>query len=191
MWRTAVITFAGMALIACGGGIAPPAPPTATPTVAPKADRSVPCGEDAPEATLSFDGERQSNARVSINWEGDDCAVTGHPFFTLPLPSSTLTIPLGERAELKFSVVPDWLSAYAWSPAFEEAEVSGSGKTEVPLDDRRGSTRVDLALDPLVVQQLPLDLLPPGEYAIEVYAGWHRGSSGFAFRVEIVELIAP
>lgn len=143
--------------------------------------------DDAPTAMLSYGEQRQDDARIAINWQSQDCGINGHPFFALPLPDTVLQVPFGASPELTFSAEPDAVSGYAWRPDFGLAEEPSDGKVEVPLDDLRGSTRTDLAFGPVASQQLDLTSLPPGDYAIEVFASWDDGSSGFAFRVETIE----
>ncbi|OGO49741.1 MAG: hypothetical protein A2148_09875 [Chloroflexi bacterium RBG_16_68_14] len=127
----------------------------------------------------------QANARVAVNWQGPDCAISAHPSFALPLPEEPLRIPQGARPNLQFSAPPATLSAYAWTPDFTAAEEIGAGQIEVPLDQPARSMNVDLLLEPVASQELPLDILPPGEYAVEIFASWPEGSTGYAFRVQI------
>ena len=190
MWRSVVaITFL-LFLSACASSAnAPTVQPFPTSTVLSKDQALSSCEtlEDVPNAVLSYGDQRQDDARMAINWQFDDCAITGHPFVTLPLPPSVIRIPRGERPVLEFSAQPESVSGYAWEPAFDKVEESSSNRLEVPLDDLRRSTLIDLEFEPSISQVLDLSALPPAEYAIEVFTGWRRGSSGFAFRVEIIE----
>ena len=55
-----------------------------------------------------------------------------------------------------------------------------------PLRPRRALSGVVVFLgEPVASQELPLDILPPGEYAVEIFASWPEGSTGYAFRVQI------
>ena len=158
----------------------------ATPAVKDEAFNSCDALDEAPTAVLSYIDEHQADARVAVNWTSDDCAINSHPFDTLPLPDFAVQVPLGESSKLTFSAKPDTVSGYAWLPDFSLAEEPSGRKVEVPLDGLRSTTRIDLALDPVASQQLDLTSLAPGDYAIEVFAVWHNGSSGFAFHVEII-----
>jgi len=139
-----------------------------------------------PGAALSYGDQRQDDAMVSVNWRSDNCAANFHPSVTVPLPGTALEVPLGASPELTFSAEPDSVSGYAWRPDFSLAEELLDGKVEAPMDDLRRSTRADLAFGPFASQPLDLASLPAGDYAIEVSASWDDGSSGFAFRVEIL-----
>jgi hypothetical protein len=81
------------------------------------------------------------------------------------------------------------LTASAWTPDFGSAEDAGDGVVEVTLDEPNRTNRFDLQhhlpLQPVAQQRIPLDALPPGEYAIEVTGWWDEGTVGFAFRVVV------
>ena len=70
MWRAAVITFAGMALFACNGGV-PAAQPTMMPTPVPTATAEpqpqgeAPCIEQFPEVTLHYGDQTQQDPYLS------------------------------------------------------------------------------------------------------------------------------
>ena len=136
---------------------------------------------------LSYGEQQQDDARIAMNWQSQDWVINGHPIDTLPLPQVAIRVRQGGSPQLTFSAEPDAVSGYAWRPDFDAVQESSSNRLEVPLDDRRGTTRIDLAFEPVASQLLDLHALPPGRYAIELFAGWHRGSSGFAFHVEIIE----
>ena len=165
---------------------APAIDPTVTPTITVKDETLGGC-QALPGAVLSYGDGQQANARVTINWQSDDCVINGHPFFTLPLPEMALQVPQGANVQLAFSVKPEGVWGYAWRPDFRAAEEPAFDRIEVPLDDLRGSTRVDIEFEQAASQQVDLSTLDPGDYAIEVFAAWDDGSSGFAFHVEIVE----
>jgi hypothetical protein len=113
------------------------------------------------------------------------CAVSSHPIDTLPLPAETLRIPQGSRPTLTFSSALEAINAFAWPPDFAAAEPDSSGRVQVSLDNPTRSDNVSLSVEPRREQELPLDGLQPGEYAVEVFAGWAEFSLGFAFRVAI------
>ena len=142
---------------------------------------------ELPVATLSDSGQEQVDAMVSTNWMADYCSIDAHPFFTVPLPDTPLSVPLGGSPQLEFTIEPLGVSGYAWRPDFASAGKSESNRVQVSLDDLRGSTRVDLAFEPAMSQRLDLSMLPVGDYTIEVFAGWEDGQAGWAFRVEIIE----
>ena len=192
MGRSFVLIVVLLSLAACTSAAnAPAVDPTATTTPFAKDSSRSGCqtSDDvpAPSAVLSYGSQQQADARTSLNWRSEDCSGNFHPSFTVSLPGTGLEVPLGASPELSFSAEPEAVSGYAWQPDFSLAEEPSDGKVEVPLDDLRGSTRTDLAFGPVASQQLDLTSLPPGDYAIEVFASWDDGSSGFAFRVEIIE----
>ena len=187
MGRSFVLIVVLLSLAACTSvANAPAIDPTVTPAITVKDETLGGC-QALPGAVLSYGDGQQANARVTINWQSDDCVINGHPIATLPLPPVAIRIPQGGSPQLMFSVGPKSASGYAWRPAFDAVQESSSNRLEVPLDGLRGSTRIELAFEPVPSQQLELRSLPPGNYAIEVFAAWDDGSSGFAFHVEIVE----
>ena len=197
MWRTAVITFVGVALLACSGGQGgvPTAEPRATPTIVSKADLSGRCGEDAPEATLSFEGQRQTDARREIHWIGNACAFDAHPIDTLLLPAEALIVPSGRVVTLSFSTAPGEATGSLWQPVLDNAvAVDGLSKIEVPRVDQHEETKSPLNVEAVRQQEIALDNIPPGEYVIEIYGSWppnssstSQGTSTWNFRVKIVE----
>ena len=186
LWLLVLLLLLG----ACASATNAPAvdsPPTTTPPAKDETLSSCETLDDAPTAVLSYGDQRQDDARVAVNWQSDDCAINSHPFDTLPLPPVAIRIRQGGGPQLTFSAKPDSVSGYAWRPAFDAVQESSSNRLEVPLDDRRGTTRIDLAFEPVASQLLDLRALQPGRYAIEMFAGWHNGTSGFAFHVKIIE----
>ena len=179
-----------LSLGACAGAANAPAldsPATITPPAKDETLSSCETLDDAPTAMLSYGEQRQDDARIAINWQSQDWVINGHPIDTLPLPQVAIRVRQRGSPQLTFSAEPDAVSGYAWRPDFDAVQGSSSNRLEVPLDARRGTTRIDLAFEPVASQLLDLHALPPGRYAIELFAGWHRGSSGFAFHVEIIE----
>ncbi len=192
MGRSLLLIVVLLSLAACTSAAnAPVVDSTATTTPSAKDSSRSGCqtwdAVPAPNAVLSYGEQWQGGARVAVNWQSEDCAISSHPIATLPLPDFAVQVPLGESSLLSFSAKPDTVSGYAWRPDFSSAEEPSDRKVEVPLDGLRGSTRVDLDFEPVPSQQLDLASLPPGDYAIEVFGSWEDGSSAFAFRVEILE----
>lgn len=186
LWLITVL----LALVACTSAANAPEPsadPTATEAFIDKEQNACDDVFEAVRPVLSFGGQRQDNSSIAINWNADGCVMTGHPIATLPLPQNPLVIPRGSGAQLEFITAPIALSGYAWLPDFAAAEEPAFGRVEVPLDELRGSTRVDIEFGLAASQQVDLASLPGGVYAIEVFAGWPGGSTGYAFHVEIIE----
>ncbi len=160
---------------------------TLTATPPPKSSSFSMCeGVELPAAVLSYGGQEQASAKVATNWRAEDCAFSVHPSFTLPLPDTPLRVPLGGSPLLEFSIEPIGGSGYTWKPDFAAAEQPEFDQVQVPLDDLRASTRVDISVEPSTSQRLDLSMLSAGDYAIEVSAGWEDGQSGWAFRIQIV-----
>ncbi len=192
MGRSFLLIVVLLSLAACTSAAnAPAVDPTATTTPSAKDSSRSGCqtwdAVPAPNAAFTHGEQWQGDARVAVNWQSEDCAISSHPIATLPLPEFAVQVPLGASAQLTFSAKPDTVSGYAWRPDFSSAEEPSARKVEVPLDGLRGSTRIDLALEAVASQEVDLTSLPPGDYAIEVSAEWENGSSGFAFRVQILE----
>src|SRR3972149_3983611 len=98
-----------MLVTSCGGneGLQPegetaPEEGVSTPTVRKSKGELLPCQKTAiPNATLAYEDQVQAKARVAVNWWAADCAISAHPFSTLPLPREPLRIPQGARPSLK------------------------------------------------------------------------------------------
>ena len=95
-------------------------------------------------------------------------------------------MPVGSRPELALSLAPVSLEVFAWTPDFESVVTSEPGRIEVSFGEPVRPNRVDLAVEPAARQELPLQALPVGEYALEVWGEWPDGTASFAFRVRIV-----
>ncbi|MCH7488170.1 MAG: hypothetical protein IIB23_00910 [Chloroflexi bacterium] len=117
---------------------------------------------------------------------GDDCAIDGHPFFTIPLPASALTLPVGARPVLTFSKSPRSADATIRPLPLEKTFPTASG-IEIDVNDLHAIPTEQLDVQAIAEQELDLGSLSPGDYVVEVGSGWPQGSLGFLFRIEIVE----
>ncbi|MCH8025593.1 MAG: hypothetical protein IH866_02250 [Chloroflexi bacterium] len=193
MWRTAVITFIGLALLACGVGSGgePAAQPTVTLTPAETAQpkSEVPCIDQFPEVALHYGEQTQQDPYLYYSWLGDDCAVDGHPFITIPLPASALTLPAGARPVLTFSRGPRSATATIRPLPLGKTLPTADG-IEIDVNELHAILAETLDVQAIAEQELDLGPLSPGDYVVEVASGWPEGGLGFAFRIEIVEAVA-
>lgn len=190
----ALLVFLAVLGAACsdGAGETNPTPPTnPSPTLSATATsvsaKSDECIADAPTAALRSDVATQDGARTTIQWQGVDCYAQGHPIDSVALPATPLIASAGAPLDLAFSRTPLSASAFAWQPDFATAQPGLYDDVVVPFafNARRSDTNVELAIEPAATQQLPLDALPPGDYALEISATWPEGSLTFIFRVQI------
>jgi hypothetical protein len=192
---SALLIFAAALLAACGGdrsgGTA--ATPTLSATATSVSAKSDECIADVPSAALRSGALTQDGARTTIHWQGADCYTEGHPIDTVALldtvalPAQPLIASAGAPLDLAFSRTPLSASAFAWQPDFATAQPGLYDDVVVPFafNARRSATNVELAIEPAATQQLSLDALPPGDYALEISATWPEGSLTFIFRVQI------
>jgi hypothetical protein len=118
--------------------------------------------------------------RLSVNWNDSSggCAIDAHPFDTLILPAATAPVPDESAVSLAFTRQPTTSDGFAWA-----IDVTALGDDYQILTDHPDLAEVgnysamrqsatSLKLDPVLVQNLDLTRLPPGDTVIEIGASW-------------------
>ena len=124
---------------------------------------------------------------MAISKDAGECSFSSHPTATVFVPKRVLLVNSGQQPELTLDAEPAGLSGFAWQPDFSSLQEVDRFNLEIPLDDLRNTTRVEIEMDAAAMQSLDLSGLAAGRYVLEVNAEWLDGSSGYTFQVEIVE----
>lgn len=142
-------------------------------------------GSEPPPATLSF-GERTERGEIGSYCSTDECVdISGFP---VPAEKKKLAAPTGsgvrlDLGDLRTSPVKAGAAALDGKDA---KLLAADGSLElVPGGDRTRPKMQDLETRRALDQDL-IDLdLPPGEYAIEVFAQVPRGDVSYYFRMKV------
>lgn len=188
MWQTAVITFVGMALLACTGGQGGESDAQPTVTLTPTPDRRLEqvC-PDLPEASLSYAEQLLAGPWVALNWNSGTCVISSHPTTAeRGVSAAALQLPTGVHPELTFSVAPVAANASIWKLPLENATPVDGGLV-FSADDFYAVAAESVELEAVRKQLLELPPVEAGDYVVQVGAEWEGGSMSFQFHIIIAE----